>query len=207
MSTDANSDANSDANISSPVKNAITVVTGLPRSGTSMMMQMIVAGGLPALTDDRRQADEDNPKGYFEFEQVKNLRQDNSWILQSKGRVVKIIAQLLEHLPPENYRTIFMQRDLNEVLHSQETMLQRADKRGAQLPREQLKAIFSKQLLQVEKLMERISMPMLKVSYHACIEDPVAVAAVVNQFLGGKLNESEMVAAVDAKLYRQRERS
>lgn len=184
--------------------NDITVVTGLPRSGTSMMMQMLVAGGLPALTDGQRQADQNNPRGYFEFEKVKSLHQDKSWVPQARGHAVKIIAQLLEYLPQENYRYIFMQRDLDEVVHSQQAMLQRVDKRGAQLSEKKLKELFAKHLLWAEKLIDRKSYPMLKVSFRACVEDASLIAAEVNRFLGGQLNEIKMAAAIDTKLYRQR---
>lgn len=196
MSTDASSGG--------AVGNAIVVVTGLPRSGTSMMMQMLVAGGIAALSDGEREADEDNLRGYFEFDAVKNLRQDQSWVPQAKGHAVKVIAQLLEHLPPEDYRYIFMQRDLDEVIGSQRTMLQRAEKRGAQLPEQQLKDLFAKQLHRAEKLIEASSSPVLKVSHRDCIEDPAAIAVVANRFLGGGLDEQKMSAAVDARLYRQK---
>lgn len=182
----------------------IMVVTGLPRSGTSMMMQMLAAGGVPVLKDDQRTPDEDNPRGYLEFENVKRLRSDNSWLGEAKGKAVKVIAQLLEHLPKENYRLIFMQRDLSEVIRSQRTMLQRSGKQGARLSDEQLVSVFSKQLLDVEKTLETSGMPLLRVSYRACVESPQTVAAEVNRFLGGGLDEQAMAAAVDASLYRQR---
>ncbi len=184
--------------------NYITVVSGLPRSGTSMMMQMLVAGGIPALTDGQREADQDNLKGYLEFEVVKNLRQDQSWIPQAKGHVVKVIAQLVEHLPPEEYRYIFMQRDIDEVINSQRTMLERSDKPGAKIPEKQLKDIFAKQLLRAEKLVEGSSAPILKVNHRDCIEDPTTIAAEVNRFLGGGFDELKMAAVVDPKLHRQK---
>lgn len=182
----------------------IVVVTGLPRSGTSMMMQMLNAGGLPAFTDDRRKPDEDNPKGYFELEKVKDLRQDNSWIPQARGYAVKVIAQLLEYLPPENYRYLFMLRDLDEIVHSQKAMLERSGKRGGQLTGEQLKAVFKKQLLRAEKTIASSSAPILKINHRSCIDDPQSIAESINHFLDGRLNTSMLSAVVAPELHRQK---
>lgn len=107
----------------------INIVTGLPRSGTPMMMQMLVAGGLTPLTDGQREADASNPKGYYEYEKATQLRRDANWIGEANGKVVKIVAQLLSELPtetsgkPKHYRIVFMERELDEVLASQSTML------------------------------------------------------------------------------------
>ncbi len=186
------------------VEEFITIVSGLPRSGTSMMMQMLAAGGLPSLTDGQRTADEDNPRGYLEYAKAKSLRSDNSWLAEAKGRAVKVIAQLLEHLPKDNYRLIFMQRDLHEVVNSQRTMLDRSGKQGARLTDEQLESAFSKQLLHVDRILVAREVPSLKVSYRSCIETPNVVAAEVNRFLGGGLDECAMAGAIDATLYRQK---
>lgn len=186
---------------------SITIVTGLPRSGTSMMMQMLVAGGIPALSDGERTADEDNPRGYLEYAKTKSLRSDSSWISGAKGKVVKIIAQLLEFLPEDNYRLIFMQRDLTEVVDSQRTMLDRAGKHGARLSDEQLANVFVKQLHAVDGLLAARQIPVFRVSHRACIENPAAVAAEVNRFFGGFLDERAMAASVDHSLYRQRNSS
>ncbi len=116
-------------------ENFITVVSGLPRSGTSLMMQMLVAGGLPALTDAVRSPDESNPRGYFEFEPVKRLRTDASWLEQARGRAVKIIHLLLRELPTDGrfqYRVLFLRRPLEEVIASQSAMLARAGKASAE---------------------------------------------------------------------------
>src|SRR5215510_8114285 len=104
----------------------IIVVSGLPRSGTSLMMQMLDSGGVEVVTDNIRAADTDNPRGYHEFEKVKRIKHDASWLPGTRGKVFKMISQLLYDLPPgENYRIIFMDRDLDEVLRSQEKMLER----------------------------------------------------------------------------------
>ena len=108
----------------------MTVVTGLPRSGTSMLMQMLAAGGIPPLSDGERLPDDDNPRGYFELESVKRLQKDSSWLSDAQGKAVKIIAQLLPNLPQLNYRLIFMDRDLDEVIESQRRMLLRNGRQG-----------------------------------------------------------------------------
>ena len=109
----------------------VTIVTGLPRSGTSMMMQMLAAGGLPVLSDDRRLPDDNNPRGYFEYEKVASLREDSNWILDARGKAVKVVAQLLPHLPRGAYRVIFMDRNLDEVVQSQRRMLARNGRLGS----------------------------------------------------------------------------
>jgi hypothetical protein len=185
----------------------ITVVTGLPRSGTSMMMQMLAAGGLPPLTDGQRTADEDNPRGYLEYDKTKSLRSDNTRLAEAKGQAVKVIAQLLECLPQGNYHLILMQRDLSEVVRSQRAMLDRSGKQGAKLSDEQLGNAFSKQLLMVDRILEARNLPVLRVSYRSCIESPRVAAAEVNQFLGGGLDEPAIVEAIDANLYRQKSES
>ena len=112
----------------------ITIVSGLPRSGTSMMMQVIEAGGIPALTDNPRARDEDNPQGYYEFEPVKQTRDDPSWVPGARGKVVKMVYRLLYDLPgDQDYRVIFMRRNIDEVLTSQKKMLQRSGKPGQPL--------------------------------------------------------------------------
>jgi hypothetical protein len=116
----------------------IVVVSGLPRSGTSMMMQMLEAGGLPILTDGERVADADNPRGYYEYAPAKRLMTDRTWLPAADGKAVKIVAQLLPYLPPapHRFRVIFMKRDLGEVLASQQVMLANLNKTGARLPRD-----------------------------------------------------------------------
>ena len=132
----------------------ITVVSGLPRSGTSMMMQMLHAGGHPCLTDDRREADADNPRGYFEYDKVKQLRTDCSWLPEATGKAVKIIAQLLSVLPTElDYKIIFMRRELDEVIASQNRMLDRQGRGGSDLSDERLRELFDQQLRHLEKLL------------------------------------------------------
>jgi len=183
-----------------------TVVSGLPRSGTSLMMQMLHAGGLPALTDGVRAADENNLRGYFEYEPVKRLRSDRSWLPQARGHAVKIIHLLLRDLLLDGslrYRIVFMQRPIEEVLASQRAMLQRDGKPGADPA--VLKAAFESQLAQLHAwLATQESITVLPVSYLDVVRDPQAVAQALSAFLGLDLDHAAMVATVAPALHRQR---
>ena len=183
----------------------ITVVSGLPRSGTSMMMQMLRAGGLTCLTDELREADISNPKGYFEFEKVKGLRADNSWLPEAKGKVIKIISHFLACLPPElNYKIIFMERDLDEVLASQRKMLVNQGQGEENLSDERLGQIFAQQLRQVKKMLADRQISTLFLGYKDVLEDPVEISTQLQAFLGNNLDQQAMRDVVDHNLYRQR---
>jgi hypothetical protein len=184
----------------------VTVVSGLPRSGTSMVMQMVHAGGMPAVTDGVRIADPDNPRGYFELERVKSLRTDRSWLPEARGKVIKVIHMLLPELPvDQDYRVLFVERDLDEVIASQQKMLTRLGRPGAALPSERLRAAFQGQLRQVrEWLAQRPQFQVLPVQYAAVVREPRAAAAAINRWLGGGLDETAMAVAVDPHLYRNR---
>src|SRR6516162_10352886 len=107
----------------------ITIVSGLPRSGTSMMMRMLEAGGMPILSDNIRRADADNPNGYYEFEPVKHLSQDSSWLRDAYGKAVKMVYRLLYELPLEHkYKVLMINRRIEEVVASQDAMLQHMGK-------------------------------------------------------------------------------
>jgi len=189
------------------IKETVTVVSGLPRSGTSMMMQMLDAGGLPPLTDDVREADDDNVRGYFEFEKAKGVHKDASWLPDAKGKAVKIVAQLLGNLPPRpglRYRIVFMERDLAEVVASQGKMLERQGKKGAALSGESLRDVFAGQVRRIRQMLSVRKIPTLYVEHRDCIEQAGKVAERVNLFLGGELDEAAMAAVVDPRLYRQR---
>jgi tetratricopeptide (TPR) repeat protein len=186
---------------------AIVVVSGLPRSGTSMMMQMLAAGGLPVLTDNVRQADESNPRGYYELEQAKQVGKSADWLKDASGKAVKIIAQLLPHLPPDRpYRILFMDRPLGEITASQSAMLARLGRQGATLSDKQLADTYRKQIAAVRRVLaaypDRVSV--LSINYHVALADPAVIAKRVNAFLGGHLNEAAMVAAVEPSLRHQR---
>ena len=190
-----------------PVGESLVIVTGLPRSGTSMLMQMLAAGGMETLTDGRREADEDNPHGYLEFEPVKNLLRDSEWLAKARGKAIKIVAPLLAALPPAlPCRIILSERDLDEVLDSQERMLSR---RGESVPNSQrrqiLKEEYGRLLARVKAdLAQRSCTQLLTVRHADTISDAPAIAAKVNEFLGGILEVAKMAAAVDAGLHRNR---
>ncbi len=190
----------------------ITIVTGLPRSGTSMMMQMLVAGGMSPLTDGQREADASNPKGYFEYTKATQLGSDSSWIGEARGKVVKIVAQLLPELPtetggtPAHYRVVFMERDLEEVLASQQTMLDHQGRQGANLERGRLAEVFKEQLRKVHRAIDDRNISCLVVRHATAIRDPRSVAEEVNSFFDGSLDVAAMAAVVDPALYRERAR-
>jgi hypothetical protein len=184
----------------------ITVVSGLPRSGTSLMMQMLAAGGIPPLADHQREPDESNPRGYFEFEPVKRLRADRSWLDQAHGRAIKIIHLLLRELPTDgvhNYRVILMKRPIKEVLASQRVMLERQGKTGADDV--MLEKIYLSQLAQVEAwLKQQPVFSVLSIEYQHVLKDSLEAAKELNTFLQATLDVEAMATAVDPALYRQR---
>jgi hypothetical protein len=184
----------------------VTIVSGLPRSGTSLIMQMLQAGGMSLLTDARRAADQHNPRGYFELEAVKSSLADVSWLEGAEGRVVKVIHILLRHLPEDrNYRVIFMLRDLKEVIASQRAMLNGTGRSGAAIPDDKLAAVFERQLLELrEWLAVRPNFRVLYLSYREVLEDPLAAAQKISAFLDRELDTPAMAMAVDRALYRQR---
>jgi len=182
----------------------IIIVSGLPRSGTSLMMQMLAIGGVEVVTDSIRTADTDNPRGYYEFERVKKIKQDASWLPETRGKAVKMVSQLLYDLPPsERYRIIFMERDLDEMLISQEKMLERSGRSAA--PREEMKRSF---LVHLERLHEWLrrqgNIEVLRVRYNDLVERPEGQAGRVSEFLGGAADVARMAGAVDPSLYRNR---
>lgn len=184
----------------------IVVVSGLPRSGTSMMMQMLEAGGISVISDGIREADDDNPKGYYELEAVKQMGGDTSWVSDAPGKVVKVIYRLLYELPKDqHYRVVFMNRQLEEVLSSQTTMLDRNDKTQTSRDPSRLISQFQKEVGRTKEwLAKRSNMVTLDIDYNQSIADPTATAAMLNDYFGGTLDTEAMVAAVDRKLYRQR---
>jgi hypothetical protein len=186
----------------------VVVVSGLPRSGTSMMMRMLDAGGIAPFTDGERTADIDNPEGYYEFRRVMELERDpdKSWVREARGRALKVISFLLRFLPPENaYRIVYMRRSLDEVLVSQDKML---DRLGQPAPGGDLEA--TKEAYRNDIVAARLfarkqpNMEMLELHYAEAIADPLGAARAVNAFLGGGLDEAKMAAAVNERLYRNR---
>jgi hypothetical protein len=186
----------------------VTVVSGLPRSGTSMMMRMLEAGGIPPFSDGERRADVDNPEGYYEFERVKDLEKepDRSWVRQARGRALKVISFLLRHLPDDNfYRIVYMRRHLDEVLKSQDKMLDRLGNAAPGADLETMKEAYRNDIVAARlHARKRPNMVMIEVHYAEAIADPASTAHAVNLFLGGHLDEAAMAAAVNEKLYRNR---
>ncbi len=187
----------------------VVIVSGLPRSGTSMVMKMLEAGGLSILTDNLRAPDEDNPKGYYEFERVKKLNKgDTAWLPEAEGKAVKVISALVEYLPPGyNYKVLFMHRNMKEVLASQRKMLVHRGESSNKTSDEELMALFSKHTQHVLAWIRRQSnFSLLEVPYNAMLSDPAPYVHQVNAFLGGFLDEAAMVGVVDPSLYRNRAR-
>jgi hypothetical protein len=184
----------------------LTIVSGLPRSGTSMMMRMLEAGGIPALVDNIRKADEDNPRGYYEFEAVKQTRKDASWLKTADGHVVKMVYRLLYDLTADHqYRVVFMRRKLEEVIASQNVMLARQAKPGGSLSDDKLMAVFRAELESVYRWLEKQpNFRILFVDYNEIMQDAGPSVDALNRFLGGKLNTAAMMKVVEPDLYRQR---
>jgi hypothetical protein len=188
-------------------KEYTVVVSGLPRSGTSMMMKMLEAGGHMILTDNIRQADANNPNGYYEFERVKKLKEgDFEWLSDSKGKVVKIVTGLIMQLPLDhNYKVIFMQRAMGEILSSQKKMLGRLGKEDDKVADEKMARIYQEHLKQVKAwLTKQQNIEVLYVNYNTMLDDPLASLKQVNEFLGGDMDVNAMAGVINKELYRER---
>ncbi len=186
----------------------VTIVSGLPRSGTSMMMNMLQAGGMKLLVDDVRTADEDNPKGYYEFERVKKLPDDTSWLPAAQGKVVKAISELLKHLPTDGsyrYKVVFMRRNIDEILNSQTKMLKRRGTHDPSVVDEEIRRMFLVHLDRINDFLRiHDCFETLYVNYNLMLQDPSDKIAAVNDFLGGDLDTTAMAAVIDKALYRNR---
>jgi hypothetical protein len=185
----------------------ITIVSGLPRSGTSLTMQMLGAGGMTLLVDEIREADADNPRGYYEFQRVKRLEaRDYGWLAEADGKAVKVISALLEYLPGGyNYKIIMMTRRIEEILASQKKMLTRRDEATDTVSDEQMARMFAKHLRKVEAwLQDQPNILVLPVDYNELVTQPRKHAQRVNQFLGGTLDVGKMIGVVAPELYRNR---
>jgi sulfotransferase family protein len=186
----------------------IVVVSGLPRSGTSMLMKMLDAGGLSVMTDGQRTADEDNPKGYFEVERIKGLAKDSDrrWLAGARGKGIKVISYLLRSLPAQyNYRVVFIRRDIEEVLASQNKMLARRGEKD-DTPPERMREVFAKDVSRAQEMLAREpQFETLEVQYSAILAHPLEEARRIAGFVGGGLDVEAMATAVDPELYRNRE--
>lgn len=170
------------------------------------MMKILEAGGQKVLTDDIREADEDNLKGYYEDERVKILHEDNTWISEAEGQVVKVISYQLKHLPKgHDYRIIFMERKIPEILASQKKMMIRRGEPSDDVPDELMTSIFQKHLDETYAwLSENHNMRVLFINYNESLRDPEPTVKKVNDFMGGELDTAKMMTIVDPSLYRQR---
>jgi hypothetical protein len=184
----------------------ITIVSGLPRSGTSLMMQMLEAGGMPILSDYRRAADADNPGGYYEYEPVKQLKNNPASIEAARGKAVKIISELLTAVPPQySYVVIFMRRSMAEILASQRQMLIRRGKEAGGIDDAALGTLFEKHLRRVESwLAQQPHMHVCYISYNELVASPTSHIQTINRCLDGQLDEQRMAHMIDQNLYRQR---
>jgi len=190
-------------------ESGIILVSGLPRSGTSMMMQMLEAGGIELVVDDVRKADEDNLKGYYELEKIKALETDSAWLESAYGKAVKIISFWLYHLPRENtYKIIFMKREMAEILASQQTMLKR---RGQPTDRTSDHVMAEKFNIHLKKLSNWLdrqnNMQSIDIFYNKIILNPAEQSQKINRFLGNRLDVDKMAGVVDSSFYRQRKPS
>ena len=183
----------------------IYVVSGLPRSGTSMMMRMLAAGGLPLLQDGRREADSDNPRGYFELEAVKGSAVDASWVAAAPGKVVKVISYLLRSLPSHHqYRVVFMRRTLDQVVRSQRVMLERLAQPLPQADDEARRAL-AEHVVDVETFLDGAPhIRRLGIAYERVLAEPRLQAQRIAGFLQVGLDVDAMAAAVEPGLRRQR---
>ena len=191
------------ADLAPPVSSLpVTIVSGLPRSGTSLLMQMLAAGGMPLLIDDARAPDDDNPGGYFELERVKRLATDAAWVDLARGKAIKVISALLRQLPSHlDYRIIFMERPLTEVLASQSVMLRR---RG--IPADQdLMPSFQRHLHDLKLWIgTQPNLQVLYFAYHDVLHDPPVASRRLHHFIDRPLDAAAMAAVVEPRLYRQR---
>lgn len=173
-----------------------------------MLMKMLEAGGIPPLTDSIRTADDDNPKGYYEFERVKAMdKGDTAWLADTQGKSVKVISALLKYLPPEyQYKIIYVRRNMPEILASQRKMLVRRGEDPDKMDDEQMAALFAKHVAQVEGWLKgQPNMSVLYVHYSDILADPEPQIAAINGFLGGQLDTVQMATVIDPTLYRNRQ--
>ena len=186
----------------------VVVVSGLPRSGTSMMMRMLEKGGLPILKDNSRSADENNPNGYYEYEPIKDLANstDKSWVAESRGKGVKVISELLKELPQEYfYQIIFMHRRLAEIITSQDKMLSGVQEHRPKSENTRVPVLFEEHLRTTRRwLMHRSNFEVLEVSYSRVLRDPLGQSQSVANFISRPLGIEAMASVVDSSLWHNR---
>lgn len=187
---------------------SIIIISGLPRSGTSMMAKMLEAGGVSVLVDNIREANEDNPNGYYEFERVKKLPEgDTAWLGKTQDKAVKVISALLKYLPDDySYKILFMRRDINEIIASQNKMLENRSEAPSQVEEEELARMFNKHLDQVYGwLDQQPNIQYININYNQILHDPLPIINEIAQFLNVPLRVEEMAKIVTPSLYRQRQ--
>ena len=184
----------------------IIIVSGLPRSGTSMMMRILVAGGVPVVTDNIRKADIDNPKGYYELEQVKTIKQNSSWIKDTRGQAFKMVSMLLYYLPPEeHYKIVFMRRAMEEILASERKMLARRAKDFDPERENEVNKLFTRHLQDIGKWLDmQNNIEVLYVNYNMVLKNKENELEKLLHFLDRQLNLNKMLEVIDLSLYRQR---
>lgn len=192
--------------ISPQEKPFVVIVSGLPRSGTSMMMKMLESGGIPVMTDNLREADIDNVNGYYEFLPALKIKNDSSWLAEANHKAVKMVYQLLYDLPSGyEYRVLMMRRALHEVLASQKKMLARLGKPTDTIPDEKMAELFKTGLVKFEGwISQQPNFQMIDVDYNKMVVDPLPQIQAINQLLGGQLDTLAMAAVVQPDLYRNR---
>lgn len=205
MMRDAHTSSASEPNTSA--QPPVIVVSGLPRSGTSMMMKMLEAGGAAVMVDNLRTPDNDNPEGYYELERVKQLdKGDKAWVAEASGKVIKVISALLEFLPPDqSYQVLFMQRQIEEVLASQQKMLSRRGETGAQISDAQMAQLFARHVAGIRAwLAAQHNFSVIEVDYNGLLADPAPQVHAITEFLDVGLDAGKMMAVVKPDLYRNR---
>jgi len=188
-------------------QDVVTVVSGLPRSGTSMMMEMLEKGGLEVLTDQVRKPDEDNPKGYYEYERVKQLPDDTGWLNEAKGKAVKVLGELIKHLPGDyHYKIVFMERNLDEIIESQTKMLKRKGEDPDDISKDELRKTFKNYRKILKKQISASpNMEVIYVNYNDIMSHPEPVIESISAFFDGELDTKKMLSVIDKELYRNRE--
>ena len=182
-------------------KELIYIVTGLPRSGTSLMMQMLAAGGLPVLTDSKRPANISNSKGYWEWEAVKKLETNPYVLSDAQGMAVKIISPLLAYLPETyTYKIIFMRRKTEHIIRSQNRMLQKEGKPLSSLSDERLVQLFNHQVMTSKQELQKKEIPFYEVWYEHIVQNPKPVIKGIAAFLEQPLDLSAMLKSIDVSL-------
>jgi len=189
-----------------PLRKEVTIVSGLPRAGTSLLMSLLQEGGIPLLCDGQRAPDDDNPRGYFEYAAVKRMKEDSSWVDQAEGRAVKVILHLLDALPLQrSYRVLFVHRDVREVVASQERMLRRHGQTEAVLPFERLVEIFAAQEAFARTWVRRQpGFSVLDVDYNQLLKDPKPILEAIVRFASLQAPVARLATRIEPSLYRNR---